>query len=1147
MSTVEFLSRLREIGIQLWLEGDALRYQAPRGVVTNELLNEIATRKSDVIDFLKQINNEIAAVKEQIPMVSRDDRNELPLSFSQQSMWFFDRFSKSNPVFNICNVVQMNGLLDKDSLKKAINEIVIRHEILRTTFENIDGMPVQIIHAASPIEIPEIDFRNIPDVELEYKLKTAIKEEARRIFNLEQGPLFRFCLFVLNENKYVFSMTIHHIISDAWSNTILIGELFKLYESYIKGVRLTLPQIQIQYADYSTWERKRYQNNIPEELLEYWSKQLANPTTLQLPVDFPRPKSKDYEGGFQAITVTPFICDKLKTICKTEGATLFMVVLSAFQTLLHRYSGQPDIFTGTVVANRNRMEVENLAGFFMNTLVLRTSFENEPSFIEVLRRVKKMTLDAYTHQELPFDKLLEEIKPERDVSMTPLFQVMFILHNTQKLELELPGLKMRQLAVESDMAPFDLRLQLTETDDGLVGGFDFSTALFKHATVKRMSEHLLNIIEYIANTPYTKISEIPMLTEAEQSQIIDAFNNTYAYYPKDRAIYQFFEEQAERIPDSVAVIFEDKQLTYKQLNEKSNQLARVLQAKGVTQGSIIGIMLERSIEMIIGIMAIEKASGTYLPIDPHYPEDRIKFILEDSCTCILLSNKEFDSIDTLVGTEKIFLEDESLYTGDNFNLNCKVDTEGIAYIIYTSGSTGRPKGTMIKHHSLINRLNWMQKQYPIGSNDTILQKTTFTFDVSVWEMFWWGMQGARVCFLESGAEKDPGKIVAAIEKNNINTIHFVPSMLSVFLEYLKDTGEAGRVLCLKQVFASGEALTPTQVGLFNSIMGNNGTKLTNLYGPTEATIDVSYFDCDIDTCANSVPIGKPIDNIQLYVTDRELNLQPVGVPGELCIAGAGLAEGYLNRPDLTQEKFVDNPFKLGEKLYRTGDLVKWREDGNIEYLGRMDFQVKIRGLRIELGEIENAILLHADIKECVVKAWEKKPGDLHLVAYIVYDKEKSMEALVVQRFLEKTLPEYMIPRIYVFLEAMPLSLNGKVDRKALPKPVLEKRIEYAAPRNNLESIITKIWKDELGLDNIGINDNFFEVGGHSLLLTRVHSRLNKQFERDFPLIDLFTHSTISSLAKYIAGESTEPDFLKNEDRLQKQKEAKQLRRQMHRR
>lgn len=1146
MSVVEFLSYLREKNVKLWLEGDKLKFQAPKGVVTKELLSKISERKSEIISFLKEINAKAQESKEIIPSIKRDSENGLPLSFTQQSMWLYDRFTKGNPVFNICNAMVMQGTLDKDKFVRALNDLVARHEPLRTTFANIDDKPVQIIHPAFSIEFPEIDLRNIPKDKQDNKLKKAINEEARRAFDLEKGPLFRFCLFSLEENKYVFCMTIHHIISDAWSNVIFFKEFLELYKAYVKGENITLPELKIQYADYAGWERKKFEEKKQDKALDYWVKQLENPTTLQLPTDFPRPKNKDYEGGFEPLSVPSGISEKLKAIGNAQGASMFMIILSAFQTLLYRYSGQTDIFTGTVVANRNKKEVENIVGSFMNTLVLRTSFEGDPTFTEVLRRVKQMTLDAYTYQEMPFDKLIEELKPERDTSMTPLFQVMFILQSASNIELELPGLKAQLLDIESSMAPFDLRLQLTETENGLRGGFDYSSALFKPSTLKRISEHLLNILECVANEPDKKVADIPFLTDGEKNQILNDFNDTEAAYSNKKVISQFFEEQALKTPDAAAVLFEDEKLTYKELNEKANQLARFLQEKGIKKGSIAGIMLERSFEMIIGILAIEKAGGAYLPIDPHYPKDRINYILEDSGAKLLLTHEKFDSIETGVQIEKIFIEDESLYKGDCTNLPVQASPNSVAYIIYTSGSTGKPKGVMIEQHSLINRLEWMQKKYPVESGDTILQKTTFTFDVSVWELLRWGMKGAKMCLLEPGGEKDPGKIVETIERSNITVIHFVPSMLTAFLEYLKDSGEAQKVSCLRQVFTSGEALTPKQVSLFDSLLRDNGTKLANLYGPTEAAIDVSYFDCNADNCKDSVPIGKPIDNIKLYVLDKKLQLQPVGVPGELCIAGVGLARGYLNKPDLTAEKFVDNPFTKGEKLYRTGDLAKWREDGNIEYLGRLDFQVKIRGLRIELGEIENALLLHPDIKECIVNAWEKKPGDMHLVAYVVCNNKDSADSAELEKFLGKTLPDYMIPRIFVFLDSMPLSANGKANRKALPKPTLEKKADYIAPRNDVENTIMQIWKEELGLDCIGVNDNFFEVGGHSLLLTRVHSRLKKQFKKDIPLLDLFTYSTISSLAKYISGEKSEASFLKNEDRLKKQKEAMMKKKQIHR-
>ncbi|MCX7748502.1 MAG: amino acid adenylation domain-containing protein [Clostridia bacterium] len=1143
---IEFLSQLRELGVKLWLEGDSLRYQAPKGAVSKELLGEISMKKEDIITFLKAANMNLQANKEPILKLPQNSGHEFPLSFSQQSMWFFDQFTKGNPVFNISNAVRMSGTLNRAGIIKSLNWLVERHKTLRTTFKNVNGSPVQIINAAAAVELHEVDLRHIPEDKLEAELEIILRKEARHIFDLEKGPLFKFCLFILGDHDYVFSMTIHHIVSDAWSNAIFVGEFFKLYEEFLKGENPELPELIIDYVDYSSWERNRLKGDTLEGLLDYWRKQLANPTTLQLPTDYARPRTQTYEGGFQPMTVPLYLSEKLKAIALSEGASLFMLVLAAFQTLMYRYSGQTDIFMGTVVANRNRKEVENLVGFFMNTLVLRTHFEGDPSFLEILRQVKKMTLDAYTYQELPFDKLLEELKPERDVSRTPLFQVMFILHNTQKVELELPGLKMKQIDVESNMAPFDLRLQLTETDEGLKGGFDYRADLFKPETVKRLGAHLLNILESISEAPYEKVSNINILTGEERNKILYTFNNTLADYPRDKVIYEFFEEQALKNPEGIAAIFEDKQLTYGELNEKSNILAGILRKKDVKKDAIVGILMERSLEMIIGIMAVEKAGGAYLPIDPHHPADRINYILEDSGVSLLLSHEKFNDIEVSEKIERIYLENPSLYIGDGTHMECLAEPQSVAYVIYTSGSTGKPKGTLIEHHSLVNRLNWMQKKYPIGPDDIILQKTPYTFDVSVWEMFWWSMQGARVCFLTPGAEKDPAMLVRAIEKNGITVIHFVPSMLSSFLEYLRDNGGAERVASLRQVFASGEALTASQVSLFKRLFSRNGTKLANLYGPTEAAIDVSYFDCMTPENLESIPIGKPIDNIKLFVMDKKMQLQPIGVSGELCIAGVGLARGYLNLPTLTNEKFIDNPLEPGTKLYRTGDLCRWREDGNIEYLGRMDFQVKIRGLRIELGEIEKAILEHPSVKECIVAAWEKQPGNMHLVGYIVFEKGKSMESGELQDFLGKSLPEYMVPKLFVYLDAMPLSPNGKADRKALPAPTLEKKTAYVAPSSEVETILMNIWKEELGLDSVGMNDNFFEVGGHSLLLTRVHNRLNKQFNREFSLIDLFTHSTIGALAKYVSGESEDMVFHKNEDRVRKQKEAKLMRRQMYR-
>ncbi len=1139
MSIVEFLSKLRNCGVKLRVEGDTLKYQALKGVVTGELKEEISERKTEIIEFLKRVDFEAHANKDPIIHVPRGEDDEIPLTYSQKSMWFYHQLTGGNPVFNIANAVRIKGKIDKNSIVKSLSKLVNRHEAMRTTFKSKNGTPVQVVQKAEEIVLFELDLGHLSGDELEIELSRLLKEEARYAFDLEKGPLFRFCLIQLKENEYALSMVIHHIISDAWSNTIFVGEFFKLYESSVQGKEEELPELKIQFADYSQWEHKRHQEDYMNKLLDYWKKQLDKPTTLQMPTDRVRPKNQTYEGGFEPIELSMEITRSLKNLCSSEGTSLFMVILAAFQTMLYRYSGQEDIFTGTVVANRNRSEIENVVGFFMNTLVLRTDFAGDPRFRDVLKKVKDMTLDAYTYQELPFDKMLEELKPERDISRTPLFQVMFILHNNRKVELEMPGVKMEPIEVDSGLAPFDLRLQLTEGEEGIKGGFDYSAALFDADTIKRMAGHLENILEEICINPDQKVSELKLLQKEEEERILLEFNNTTTYYPMEKVIHKLFEEEAKKSPESTAVIFGSKELTYRELNEKSNQLAHVLINKGIRAESIVGIMLERSLEMIIGIMAIEKAGGAYLPIDPNYPEDRINYILGDSGVSVLLTSSKFHDMNISGKIQRIFLEDKSFYNGKVENLVDTVSPGNLAYVIYTSGSTGKPKGTLIEHHSLINRLNWMQKMYPIGPDDTILQKTPFTFDVSVWEMFWWSAQGAKVCFLEPGGEKEPGKILEAIEKNRITVMHFVPSMLSVFLEYLKETGEAFRASGLKRVFVSGEALTSAQVRLFNSLLGKNGTKLSNLYGPTEATIDVSYYDCPTKDVPDIIPIGRPIDNTQLLIMDKNMQLQPVGVPGELCIAGVGLAREYLNKPELTAEKFIDNTIASGRRIYRTGDLARWMPDGNIEYLGRMDFQVKLRGLRIELGEIEGALLIHPAVKECIVTVWEKEPGNVHLVGYIVCDRENSIDSAGLQDFLGNSLPEYMVPRIFVFLDTMPLSSNGKADRKALPVPVLSKSAGYIAPQNEIEEILSEIWKEELGLTNVGVNDNFFEVGGHSLLLTKVHSRIKKQFNKEFPLVDMFTYSTISSLAKFIKGEHEQVSFLKNEDRLKRQKKARQ--------
>ncbi|HEX2926935.1 MAG TPA: amino acid adenylation domain-containing protein [Ruminiclostridium sp.] len=1075
--------------------------------------NRTIAKLGGFIGEISEAGNIDDAAEETISRAS-GDRCEFPLSFSQQSMWFYDQLNKGNAVFNLSSAVRISGSLNIDFLRATLENTIMNHEALRTTFKNINGNPVQVINDRMEVELREIDLSHISSEYIDEEIKNLLKKEARYIFNLEQGPLFRFSLFLLGGSNYIFSMTTHHIVSDGWSNTIIVEEFFRHYTELLGGSDLAAEPQTLRFADYAVWERDRYTGEKLENLMGYWKKQLENPTTLELPIDKARPKNRTYEGGFQKIAIPDGLIPKLRILCNEQGVTLFMLILAAFQTLLHRYSGQSDIFTGTVVANRNRKETESIVGPFINTLVLRSDFEEDPDFSQLLAKVKKTTLEAYEHQELPFDKMLEEMRLERDLSRSPLFQVMFILHNNKKAGLELDDLKMTEIDVTSDLAPFDLRLQLTETEKGIKGGFDYNTALFEPSTIARISMHLINLLENIVQNPMEKVSRLQFVTEEEKRQILFDFNNTSADFPEDKVINEYLEEQAAKDPRNIAVIFQNQKLDYGELNERANRLARILIQKGIGRESIVAVLMERSIEMIIAIMAVQKAGGAYLPVDPTHPMERIQYILNDSKTGILLTHKNFSDIVIPDGIEKINLDMMDLSNGNSTELTQKASPQNISYVIYTSGSTGKPKGTLIEQRSLINRLNWMQKRYPLGKQDIIVQKTPYTFDVSVWEMFWWSMTGAKVCFLEPGAEKDPEKIVEAIEKYKITVIHFVPSMLGIFLEYLKETNEASRVSSLRQVFTSGEALTPAHVKAFRSLLAKNGTKLANLYGPTEATIDVSYFDCDMQEKLDSVPIGKPIDNTKLMIMDKNMQLLPVGVAGELCIGGVGLAREYLNKPELTGEKFVANPYEPNERLYHTGDLAKWRQDGNIEYLGRIDFQVKIRGLRIELGEIEKQLTSHPDVKECVIVAWKKKEGDIQLVAYVVCEKGRIAEQDKLQVFLGKSLPEYMVPRIYVFLENMPLSSNGKIDRKALPTPSIEKDRAFAAPRNETEKTLAEIWEQILGVKPIGINDNFFEVGGDSLKAMEIIICLKKR-GLQLEIKDLYELQTIANLGSCV--------------------------------
>ncbi|MBW4456089.1 MAG: amino acid adenylation domain-containing protein [Nostoc indistinguendum CM1-VF10] len=1045
-----------------------------------------------------------------IQPVSKD--GELPLSFAQQRLWFLDQLEGQSATYNMPSALRLIGSLQVTALEQSLREIVQRHEVLRSNFSVMNGYPAQAIAPAFTVTLPVVDLQQCPKLKQSTFVRQLAIEEAQRPFDLANGPLLRVTLLRLGKEEHVLLVTMHHIVSDGWSIGIFLREFATLYEAFLKGAPSPLPALPIQYADFAHWQRQWLQGEVLKTQLNYWKQQLAGaPPLLELPTDRPRPPVQTFRGSTEPFQLNPNLTRRLLTLSQQSGATLFMILLSAFVTLLFRYSGQEDVVAGSPIVNRNRSETESIIGFFVNTLVLRTHLQGNPTFQQLLARVRQVALDAYAHQDVPFEQLVEALQPERDLSHTPLFQVMFVLQNTPMGRLELPGLTLTPLEMERSGAKFDLTMSMEETQQGLTGELEYNTDLFDAVTITRMAGHFQTLLEAIVVNPEQRVSEFPLLTVTERHQMLLEWNNTQADYPQSKCIHQLFEAQVERTPDAVAVVFEDQQLTYRELNAQANQLAHHLQALGVRPEVLVGICVERSLEMVVGLLGILKAGGAYVPLDPAYPKERLAFMLEDSQVPVLLTQDRL--LETLPEHEVqvVCLNKgcETLAKESEENPISKVTADNLAYVIYTSGSTGKPKGAMNTHSGICNRLLWMQDAYQITAADHVLQKTPFSFDVSVWEFFWPLLTGARLFVARPGGHQDSAYLVKLIAKEKITTLHFVPSMLQVFLE------EQGLETCdcLKHVMCSGEALP---FKLQDRFFARLDAELHNLYGPTEAAVDVTFWACDRESRQHIVPIGRPIANAQIYLLDAQLQPVPVGLPGELHISGVSLARGYLNQPELTAERFIPNPFsdELGTRLYKTGDLARYRPDGTIEYLGRLDHQVKLRGFRIELDEIEAVLGEHPSVRETVVMAREDKPGDKRLVAYLVANEEPAPSISELRNFLEKKLPSYMVPAAFVLLEVLPLMSNGKVNRRVLPVPdTARSKLEgiFVAPRNSVEEALAGIWAEVLRVEMVGVEDNFFELGGDSILSLQIIARAN-QAGFQLTLKQIFQHQTIAELA-----------------------------------
>ena len=1093
--------------------------------------------------------------KEQLPELTEQQQKELlakllqrkkkqqprrfALSFAQQRLWVLQQMDTGSAAYNVPTALRLRGPLEVEVLERCFGEVIRRHESLRTTFEvnPVTETPEQVINPWTPFRLDVIDLGKGPAEERLIEARTLANREAARPFDLSTGPLLRASVLSLAADDHILLLTIHHIVSDMWSTQVLTRELIALYEAFARGEQSPLPELGIQYADFAHWQRNRLKGELLDRQLEYWRGQLSGPLpVLELPTRAPRPSRHSVDGAVRVWGLPRDITEGAKDLTQEEGATLFMTLLGAFDVLLMRYSSQQDILVGTPIASRNRAELEPLIGLFINTLVLRVDVSDDPTFRQLLGRVKEVSLGAYGHQDVPFEKLVEELQPERDLARTPFFQVMFVMQNAPMPALKMGEVTMSPLVIEGATSKFDLTLSIMEEADGnLSGWLEYNTHLFDEGMIERMIGHYNTLLRGIIKSPEEKISRLPILTDVERDQLLKTFNETLGSYSSDICAHTLFEAQAERSPHALALIYEDRELTYEELNSRADKLARYLARSGVGPDSLVGICMERSVEMVIAILGVLKAGGAYVPLDPTYPKDRLAFMAEDAGLRVLLtqSHLSLQLPDLELMTLCLDTEMEAVAAGDDGSLaqgeraQREVSPQDLAYVIYTSGSTGKPKGVMAPHSAVANMVLWMQAAYEMTPADRLLQKTAFGFDASVWEFFWPLITGATLVIARPYAEKDGDYMVKTLREQNVTILQLVPSLLKLLVE------QEGFEECekLRHVFCGGEALPTAVCDRFLERLPK--ARLTNVYGPTETTMHVTVWECRQGAAERIAPIGRPVGNTQAYILDKDLQPVPVGVPGELCIGGAQVARGYLNQPGLTSERFISDPFgnQQGGKLYRTGDLARFRDDGSIEFLGRIDHQVKIRGYRIELGEIESVSRQHEAVSEVIVMAREDTPGDKRLVAYVVAKAEHNLRVSELRNHLLEKVPEYMVPSAFVLLDGLPLLSNGKVNLAALPAPGYSRQQleqEYVAPRNEAERAIAGVFAEVLGVEKVGVDDNFFLLGGHSLSATQVITRLRDTLHADVPLRRMFEKPTVAGMALAVEEFKNQPE----EDRIE---------------
>ncbi|MEL6553018.1 MAG: amino acid adenylation domain-containing protein [Cyanobacteria bacterium J06621_11] len=1177
LTTIEtFLADLSRQDIRLWLEGDRLRCGGPEELLTDMLNAQLKARKAEIIDFLQKTQPDLASQSTQshiqstqsktVPALGSVQRPEnIPLSFAQQRLWFLHQMQPETAVYNLPMAIQVEGFLDVAALTQSLTKIVERHEILRTRFVTVDGQPVQKIAEPTAIEIEKINLEQVSiesqlgDVSsnsqsaLQKTVEQAAINAAQKPFDLSQDQLLRVTLLKLSDTQSVVLFTVHHIVADGWSQEILIQELATFYKAALLGQNIdqntgqnaVLPELAVQYADFSIWQQAWLQGETLQQQLDYWKQQLTdnavedNFSVLQLPTDYPRARVQTYQGTVEQFSLSKQLSEQLKALAQKQSATLFMTLLAALNALLYRYTGQTDLMVGTPIANRHRAEVEGVIGLFVNTLVMRSQLSPQASFTTLLDQVKRTTWAAYDHQDLPFEKLVEYLQPERDLSYSPLFQVKFRLENAPQQTIHLPGLSFQRLPQAVTTAKLDLSVDLYETADGIVGGFEYNCDLFKPETIQRMVVHFKTLLSSIVANPHSPIAELSMLTAEERSQQLVTWNNTQKSYRQDCCFHHLFEEQVEKCPDAIALVFDTsrrqkqdgidqkstnktdiEQLTYRELNHRSNQLAHQLQSLGIGPETVVGICIKRSPHMIIALLAVLKAGGVYLPLDPTYPAERLTYMLADAQVPVLLTQSELlpdleepnleetnseepDSSPVQIKSTRINLDTHWPHHQPTTNPQSTVTPNNLAYLIYTSGSTGKPKGVLVPHSGLVNLTEDKIRVCDVRSGDCILQFFSFSFDASIPEIIMALGSGSKLLLAPATTLLPGPELSDLIGRHHVTHMTLTPSAL-MSVPY-------GDFPQLRMVLVGGEAPTPELINTWSQ-----HRLFINAYGPTETTVNASMVACGNGHSVE--PTLLPSTNKQLYILDKNLQLLPVGVVGELHIGGVGLARGYLNRPALTAERFIPNPFSEEEEslLYKTGDLASYLPDGRIKVLGRIDTQTKIRGFRIELGEVERIIQSHPQVKTALVTVREDTPGDKRLVGYAVptssIDKISSAE---MRQFVAETLPQYMVPSAFVWLPKLPLTPNGKVDMQALAAPINVSEKPQIAPRTDTEKLLAGIFSQVLSVEAVGVYDDFFELGGHSLLATQLVAQLLSVFSVEITVIDLFEATTVATLANRI--------------------------------